>query len=151
MVEAKVVVMLDISEMVANCLSGSTNSLFSESSSDHEEETAETLSQLTASLKVAQSRASSLSTNFARLMRLVVEEELDSVNREISQIKKGHYKSLGNQFNEAETTWETKKRIARARLIAAENEIDIRSDAMVGAEWSKFKVQIRHRVFLTLE
>jgi hypothetical protein len=111
------------------------------SSSDHEDMLSqETLPQLTSSLKLAQSRASSLSTNFSRLMRLVLDEELEAIDREISQVKNGSYQPLKDKYREASQECETKKQIAKARLIAAEHEIDIRFGANVETEWQQFRV-----------
>jgi hypothetical protein len=100
----------------------------------------ETLPQLTSSLKLAQSRASSLSTNFSRLMRLVLDEELEAIDREIAQVKNGSYELLKDKYREASEECETKKQIAKARLIAAEHEIDIRFGANVDTEWQHFRV-----------
>lgn len=101
----------------------------------------ESISQLTSSLKLAQSRAASLSTNFARLMRLVLDEELESLDQEIAQVKNGTYEPLEMKFTEAFEECGAKKQIAKARLIYAENEIDIRFAAMVESEWTQFNVQ----------
>jgi hypothetical protein len=100
----------------------------------------ESLSSLTISLKAAQSRAATLSTNFARLMRLFLADELESVDREIAQVKNGSNDELKSKYKEALVECESKQRIAKARLIAAENEIDIRFGAMVETDWSTFNV-----------
>jgi hypothetical protein len=118
-----------------------TNSSSSDSSSsDHDQSPDETLFQLNNSLKAAQSRASSLCTNYTQLMRLVLKEEVEAVERDINQIKKGHHKVLEDRYGDASLEWEMKKKRAQTRLIAAENEIDIRFGAMIDAEWSKYKV-----------
>jgi hypothetical protein len=100
----------------------------------------ESLSQLTSSLKLAQSRATSLSANFARLMRLVLDEELESLDQEIARVKNGTYEPLKMKFTEALEECGAKKQVAKARLIAAEHEIDIRFAAMVESEWTQFNV-----------
>ena len=102
----------------------------------------ESFPQLTSSLKQAQSRALSLSTNFARLMRLVLEEEMDIVDKEIAQIKHGSNQALKHNYKEAMAEYDEKMKIATARRIAVKDEIDIRFAAMVSAEWSQFKVPI---------
>jgi hypothetical protein len=116
------------------------SSTSSASSSDHDEMPTESLSSLTISLKAAQSRAATLSTNFARLMRLFLADELESVDREIAQVKNGSNDELKSKYKEALVECESKQRIAKARLIAAENEIDIRFGAMVETNWSTFNV-----------
>jgi hypothetical protein len=110
------------------------------SSSDHEDMPIESLSQLTSSLKLAQSRASSLSTNYARLMRLVRDDELEMLNKQIAQVRNGSYEPLREKYKEALEECERKKQIAEARLVAAETEIDVRFAAMVECEWSQFNV-----------
>lgn len=100
----------------------------------------ESLSQLNASLKDSQSRASSLSTNFTQLMRLVLEMELEAVDKEIAQVKNGSNKALKIKYQEADDEYEKKQKFAEAKRTAVENEIDVRFGAMVGLEWSKFKV-----------
>jgi hypothetical protein len=95
---------------------------------------------LNSSLKAAQERASSLCTNFSRLMSLVIKEELDSIDRDMNQIRRGHYKVFEDQFRDATLEWEVKKMRAQTRLVASEKEIDIRFDSMADAEWAKFKV-----------
>lgn len=100
----------------------------------------ESLEQLTTSLKSAQSRAKSLSANFARLMHLVLDEEIEAVDRDIALVKAGKYEPLNAKDGEAEKERDVKKRIANARLVKAEHEIDIRFGAMVDAEWKKFTV-----------
>jgi hypothetical protein len=112
----------------------------SDSSSDHEEMPLESLSQLTTSLKLAQSHTTTLSTNFARLMRLLVDDELEAMDRQIAQVRNGSYDTLRTKYKEALAECENKRRIARSRLVAAETEIDIRFQAMVDTEWSQFKV-----------
>jgi hypothetical protein len=101
----------------------------------------ESLPQLTVSLKLAQSRASSLSTNFQRLLRLVLDEELDALDREIAQVKNGSHETIKAKQREALAECDEKEKIAKTRLIATENEIDVRFAAMVDAEWSRFKVR----------
>jgi hypothetical protein len=125
---------------MTNFLLGSTNSSSSDTSDHEDNMPLESISQLNTSLKLAQARAASLSTNFARLMRLVLDEELDAIDREITQVKKGNSKALESIFKEAESEWEAKKRIGRSRLIRASDEIDIRFGATVSAEWTKFRV-----------
>lgn len=100
----------------------------------------ESLVHLTASLKSAQSRAATLSTNFARLMRLFVDDELENLDRHIAQVKNGSNDTLKANYKEALAECESKQRIAKSRLIAAENEIDIRFGAMIETEWSHYNV-----------
>jgi predicted ATPase with chaperone activity len=100
----------------------------------------ESLEELTTSLKSAQYRAKSLSANFARLMRLVLDEEIEGVERDIADVKAGRYNALKVTEADATKEWEVRKRIAKARLTAAEREIDIRFAASVDAEWQKYKV-----------
>jgi len=100
----------------------------------------ETLDQLTTSLKSAQIRAKSLSANFGRLMRLVLDEEIEAVERDIALVKTGRHYALRVNEEDAEAEREAKKRITKARRVAAEHEIDIRFGAMVDAEWQRFKV-----------
>ena len=119
---------------------GSAHTSSSESSSDHEDMPMESLSQLSSSLKLAQSRASTLSTNFSRLMRLVLDDELESLDREIAQVRNGNHQALKLTWKGAEVERDAKKRRANARLVAAEHEIDIRFGAQVDAEWQQFKV-----------
>lgn len=119
---------------------GSVHTSSSDSSSDQEEISMESISLLNDSLRVAQTRAASLSTNFARLMRLVVDDELDVLDRQIAQIRNGSHETLRTKYKEALAECERKRSIARSRLVAAETEIDIRFQAMAEAEWSQFNV-----------
>lgn len=119
---------------------GSSSITSDSSSSDHEDMPDESLSQLTTSLKLAQSRASSLSTNFARLMRLLRDDEVETLDKQIAQVRKGSYEPLRVKYKEALEECERKKQIARAKLVAAETEIDVRFGAMVESEWSQFNV-----------
>ena len=73
-------------------------------------------------------------------MRLVLDEELEAIDREIAQVKNGSYALLKDKYREASQECETKKQIAKARLIAAEHEIDIRFGANVDTEWQQFRV-----------
>src|ERR1700676_5344877 len=102
----------------------------------------ESLATLTTSLKSAHSRAAELSTNFARLMRLVLDDELETVDREIAQVKNGSYEALKGKYKEALGECEEIQRRAKAKLIAAENEIDVRFGAQVEMEWSTFNVPL---------
>jgi hypothetical protein len=120
---------------------GSAHTSSSDSSSDHDEMPMESLPQLSSSLKLAQSRASTLSTNFSRLMRLVLDDELESLDREIAQVKNGSHQPLRLIYKRAEAERDAKKQRANARLVAAEHEIDIRFGAQTDAEWQQFKVQ----------
>ena len=119
---------------------GSSSVTSDSSSSDHEDMQIESLSQLTSSLKLAQSRASSLSMNYARLMRLVRDDELETLDKQIAQVRNGSYEPLREKYKEALEECERKKQIAKARLFAAETEIDVRFAAMVESEWSRFNV-----------
>ena len=120
---------------------GSAHTSSSESSSDHDDMPTESLSQLSSSLKLAQSRASTLSTNFSRLMRLVLDDEFDTLDREIAQVRNGSHPGLKVIWKGAEAERDAKRRRANARLVAAEHEIDIRFGAQIDAEWQQFKVQ----------
>ena len=100
----------------------------------------ESLPQLTSLLKEAQARASSLSTNFTRLMRLFLDEELDVVDREIAQVKNGSDQSLKNKHRELLADFEEKKRIAQARRARSKHEITLRFAATIDAQWSRFRV-----------
>ena len=73
-------------------------------------------------------------------MRLVLDEELEAIDREIAQVKNGGYELLKDKYREASEECETKKQIAKARSIAAEHEIDIRFGANVDTEWQQFRV-----------
>ena len=119
---------------------GSSSITSDSSSSDHEDMPMESLSQLTSSLKLAQSRASSLTANYARLMRLVLDDELETLDKQIAQVRNGSYEPLKVKYKKAFNECERKKQIAKARLIASETEIDIRFAAMVESEWSQFNV-----------
>jgi len=100
----------------------------------------ESLTDLNASLELSQSRISTLSTNYSRLMRLVLDEELEIIDREIAQVKSGSYERLRMKYKEALKECEAKQERARHRLVAAEHEIDIRFGAMIETEWSQFHV-----------
>jgi hypothetical protein len=102
----------------------------------------ESLSELNESLRLAQTRATTLSTNFARLMRLVVDDELDVLDRQIAQVRNGSHDTLKTKYKEALAECERKRSIARFRLVAAETEIDIRYQAMAEAEWQQFNVHL---------
>lgn len=119
---------------------GSVHTSSSDSSSDQEEISMESLSELSESLRLAQTRATTLSTNFARLMRLVVDDELDVLDRQIAQVRNGSHDTLKTKYKEALAECERKRRIAQFRLVAAETEIDIRYQAMAEAEWQQFNV-----------
>src|SRR5947207_7708252 len=119
---------------------GSSSITSDSSSSDHEDMPMESLSQLTSSLKLAQSRASSLSANYARLMRLVLDDELETLGKQIAQVRNGSYEPLKVKYKEALEECERKKQFAKARLIASETEIDIRFAAMAESEWSQYNV-----------
>lgn len=119
---------------------GSSSVTSDSSSSDHEDMPLESISQLTSYLKLAQSRAASLSTNFARLMRLLRDDELEALDKQIAQVRNGSYSPLKVKYQEALDECERKKRIAKARLIASKTEIDVRFGAMVESEWSQFNV-----------
>jgi hypothetical protein len=120
---------------------GSARTSSSTSSSDHEDLPVESLSQLSSSLKLAQSRASALSTNYSRLIRILLHDELDNLDREIAQVRNGTHKPLKLTWKTLEANRDAKKRIANAKLVAAEHEIDIRFGAQIDAEWQQFKVQ----------
>jgi hypothetical protein len=75
-------------------------------------------------------------------MRLVLDDELETVYRELSQIRSGSNDVLKTKYREALMECETKQRIAKSKLIAAENEIDIRFGAMIETEWSQFNVRL---------
>jgi hypothetical protein len=100
----------------------------------------ESLSELNSSLKAAQSRISRISSNYSRLMRLVLDEELEILGREIAQVKNGSYEPLKMKYREALTQCEANQERARKRLVTVEHEIDTRFAAMVDAEWSQFNV-----------
>jgi len=104
----------------------------------------ESLPELEESLKEAQSRAKTLSSNFAQLMRLVQQEELEAVDRELAQIRNGNHEALKEKYKEALHQSEQKKSIARSRLIHAEHEIDTRFQAMTEIQWGQFRVRF-HR------
>jgi len=110
----------------------------------------EFLPELEESLKEAQSRAKTLSTNFAQLMRLVQQEELEAVDREITQVRSGTHEALKEKYKEALRESERKKSIARSRLIYAEHEIDSRFQGMVDIQWSQFKVRFDGHSELTI-
>ena len=120
---------------------GSARTSSSTSSSDHEDLPVESLSQLSSSLKLAQSRASALSANYSRLIRILLHDELDNLDREIAQVRNGTHKPLKLTWKTLEANRDAKKRIANAKLVAAEHEIDIRFGAQIDAEWQQFKVQ----------
>ena len=73
-------------------------------------------------------------------MRLVLDDELEDIERQIARIKNGSYDLLKDKYRDALRDSETKKQIAKARLIAAEHEIDIRFGALVDTEWQQFRV-----------
>ena len=73
-------------------------------------------------------------------MRLVRDDELETLDKQIAQVRNGSYEPLRAKYKEALAECERKKQIAKARLIAAETEIDVRFAAMVGSEWSQFNV-----------
>jgi hypothetical protein len=102
----------------------------------------ESLSQLTDTLKESQARAASLSTNYSRLMRLIVDEELSSLDREIARARAGNHGSLQEKHRQLSEECNAKKEIAKNRLFAAEHEIDRRFEAMIIAEWNRFNVCI---------
>jgi len=113
----------------------------SPSSSDREDALPlESLEMLTNTLKSAQSRAKSLSANFARLMRLVLDEEIEACDKDIVACKAGLLQALKEKEVELQTERETRKAIARSRLVRSEHEIDGRFEAMVDAEWQRFRV-----------
>src|SRR5947207_13516163 len=95
---------------------GSTHSSTSDTSSDHEDMPTESLSQLTSSLKAAQARVSSLSTNVSRLGRLVLDDDLERLDQEIAQVREETYAPLKRKYTEALEEYERKKRISKARL-----------------------------------
>jgi uncharacterized protein involved in exopolysaccharide biosynthesis len=121
-------------------ISGSARSTSSDSSSDLGDRSTESLTELNASLKLAQSRKSTLSTNYARLLRLVLDDELEIVDREIAQIRNGTYEPLRKEYREALEACEAKYARAKYRRVATEHEIDTRFGAMIEAEWSQFHV-----------
>jgi hypothetical protein len=124
----------------ADYVIGSAHTSSSASSSDHEDMPMESLSQLSLSLKLSQSRASVLSANYSRLMRILLQDELDNLDREIAQVRNGTYQPLKVSWKALEANRDAKKRIANARLVAAEHEIDIRFSAQIDAQWQQFKV-----------
>ena len=73
-------------------------------------------------------------------MRLVLDDEIDSLEREIAQVRNETYEPLNMKYKEAFEECGVRKQIAKTRLIAAENEIDIRFAAMVQSEWTQFDV-----------
>ena len=73
-------------------------------------------------------------------MRLVLDEEMECLDREIAQVRNGSYEPLKIKYKEALEECDVKQQIAKARLIATENEIDIRFGAMVESEWAQFNV-----------
>jgi len=73
-------------------------------------------------------------------MRLVLDEEIEAVERDIALVKRGRHEALRVTEEDAEREQEAKKRITKARRVAVEHEIDIRFGAMVDAEWQKFRV-----------
>jgi hypothetical protein len=75
-------------------------------------------------------------------MRLVLDEELEACDKDIAACKAGTLSALKEKEGELEVEKETKKRIARARLIRAEHEIDGRFEAMIDAEWQHFRVPL---------
>jgi hypothetical protein len=73
-------------------------------------------------------------------MRLVLDDEIDSLEREIAQVRNETYEPLKMKYKEALEECGVRKQIAKTRLITAETEIDIRFAAMVQSEWTQFNV-----------
>ena len=73
-------------------------------------------------------------------MRLVIDEEISSIDNEIAQIRAGHHERLRQNYANLLKESDRQKGFAKARLIAAEHEIDRRFEAMVLAEWTRFQV-----------
>lgn len=76
-------------------------------------------------------------------MRLVLDEELEILDREIAQVRSGNYETLRAKYREALAECEAKQERARLRLVAVEHEIDNRFGAMVETQWSQFHVHLR--------
>lgn len=73
-------------------------------------------------------------------MSLLRDDEVETLDKQIAQVRNGSYEPLRVKYKEALEERERKKQIAQAKLIAAEKEIDIRFSAMVESEWSQFNV-----------
>jgi hypothetical protein len=82
-------------------------------------------------------------------MRLVLDEELEACEKDIAACKAGTLSALKDKEGELQVERETKKAIARARLIRSEHEIDRRFEAMIDAEWQRYRVS-PHSSFLVV-